>query len=65
MMDSVSGEDDDDDEVDVCYLEPGAYPRGGKQKWKESGRTMGVAVSPVGGEVVGWIGKKVNAPVTS
>ncbi|WWD16071.1 hypothetical protein CI109_100496 [Kwoniella shandongensis] len=52
---------DDDDDVDVSYLQPAAYPRGGRGKWKASGRTTSAAVCPVGGEVATWVTKKPSS----
>lgn len=45
--------------VQTLYLKPEAYPRGGKGKWKATGRTISAAVGPVGGEVAVWVTKKV------
>jgi hypothetical protein len=49
----------DDDEMDVLHVIPGAFPRGGRGKWKDSGRGILAAVSPVGGEVTAWVSKNV------
>ncbi|WVR05312.1 hypothetical protein IAU60_002326 [Kwoniella sp. DSM 27419] len=49
----VNGQD-----VDMGYLQPGAYPSGEKQKWKASGRTISAAVSPTGGEIASWVTNK-------
>lgn len=37
------------------HLEPSAYGRKGKQKWVDSGKTLGAAVNPVGGEIAAWV----------
>lgn len=58
-VDDGEGGEDDDDEMDVCYLRPAAFSRGGKGKWRQGGRSMAVAVSPVGGEVAAWVTKTV------
>ncbi len=50
----------EEDDVDVLYLEPGAWPRNGKAKWKATGRTMMAGVNPVGGEIIAWLAKKVR-----
>ncbi|ADV19526.1 conserved hypothetical protein [Cryptococcus gattii WM276] len=44
--------------VQTLYLKPEAYPRGGKEKWKATGRTISAAVGPVGGEVAVWVTKR-------
>jgi hypothetical protein len=55
------GESSVDEEADILYLKPGAYPHGGRGKWKEQGRGILAAVSPVGGEVVSWISRPVSS----
>ena len=54
-------DDEDVEEIDITYLEPVAYARNGKAKWKDSGRTMNMAVSPAGGEIATWITQKVSS----
>ncbi|OCF44154.1 nuclear pore complex protein Nup85 [Kwoniella heveanensis CBS 569] len=54
------GDQVNDEDVEVCYLQPAAYSREEKKKWKASGRTIGAAVSPVGGEVASWVMKKAS-----
>ncbi|WRT67281.1 uncharacterized protein IL334_004248 [Kwoniella shivajii] len=49
---------EDEDEVETCYLQPAAYPKGEKKKWKASGRTISATVSPAGGEIASWVTKK-------
>ena len=50
----------DEDYVDVLYLEPPAWSRNGRAGWKETGRTIMAGVSPVGGETIAWVSKKVG-----
>lgn len=52
--------------VQTLYLKPEAYPRGGKEKWKATGRTISAAAGPVGGELAVWVTKRVRslAPFT-
>lgn len=50
----------DEDDVDILYLEPAAWPKNGKAKWKVTGRTMMAAVNSVGGEVSAWMAKRVS-----
>ena len=52
--------DEDQDGVDTLYLQPAAWSRNGKIKWKATGRTLMAAVRPVGGEVLAWVAKKVR-----
>ena len=48
-------DDDEDDEVETCYLRPAAFSAASKGKWKESGKTLLAAVGPVGGTVAAWV----------
>jgi nuclear pore complex protein Nup85 len=50
-----------DEDVGVLNLVPSFYPRNGRRKWAESGRSVGVAVGPVGGERVVW-SRKTESP---
>ncbi|TXT13662.1 hypothetical protein VHUM_01029 [Vanrija humicola] len=54
------GDDDADADVDEVYLEPYAFTRKDKAKWKASGRTLLAAVSPVNGEIAAWVAKRVS-----
>lgn len=49
-----------DEDVDICYLEPSAFKRSGRDAWSKSGRTMLAGVNPVGGELAAWITKQVS-----
>ncbi|WWC89869.1 uncharacterized protein L201_004797 [Kwoniella dendrophila CBS 6074] len=53
--------DGEDEEVEVFHLQPAAYTKGEKKKWKSSGRTINAIVSPVGGEIASWITKKPSS----
>ncbi|WWD09982.1 hypothetical protein V865_008114 [Kwoniella europaea PYCC6329] len=55
------GDEDEELEVEVLHLQPSAYPKGEKKKWKSSGRTINAVTSPVGGELASWIAKKPSA----
>ncbi|CAK9784044.1 hypothetical protein CC85DRAFT_281930 [Cutaneotrichosporon oleaginosum] len=50
----------DDDEAYVYeeHLDPPAFTRQDKAKWKASGRTLLAAAAPVGGGVAAWIAKQ-------
>jgi len=61
----ANSDEDENEELDVAYLEPVAYARSGKAKWTESGRSAGIAVSPAGGEIASWIAKKVRRQLSS
>jgi hypothetical protein len=52
----------DDDETDVYeeHLDPPAFSRQDKAKWKASGRTLLATAAPVGGGVAAWIAKQVS-----
>ncbi|GMK54991.1 hypothetical protein CspeluHIS016_0200470 [Cutaneotrichosporon spelunceum] len=60
----------DDDEADAYeeHLDPPAFTRQDKAKWKASGRTLLAAAAPVGGGVAAWVAKqpsnKANEPAT-
>lgn len=56
---SMDTQGQDQTPVQTLYLKPEAYPRGGKEKWKATGRTISAAVGPVGGEVAVWVTKRV------
>lgn len=43
-----------DDDCDVLDLQPAAFSRADKAKWKASGRSFLAAASPVNGEIMGW-----------
>lgn len=61
MVVDANGDDDGDDaDVDEVYLEPYAFTRKDKAKWKASGRTLLAAVSPVNGEIAAWVAKRVS-----
>ncbi|ORY28255.1 Nup85 nucleoporin-domain-containing protein [Naematelia encephala] len=49
--DMDSGKDD----IETLHLEPSAFSRKGKEKWKASGRGIMAAVCPVGGETASYI----------
>ncbi|OXG31619.1 nuclear pore complex protein Nup85 [Cryptococcus neoformans Ze90-1] len=55
---SMDAQRQDQMPVQTLYLKPEAYPRGGKEKWKATGRTISAAAGPVGGEVAIWVTKK-------
>ncbi|WVQ78536.1 hypothetical protein IAT38_000622 [Cryptococcus sp. DSM 104549] len=55
---AASGSGPSEDDVEALHLNPGAYPPGGRAKWSATGRTVGAAVSPVGGEVAVWVTNK-------
>ncbi|WVQ69924.1 uncharacterized protein L199_008147 [Kwoniella botswanensis] len=55
------GDEDEELEVEVLHLQPSAYPKGEKKKWKSSGRTINAVTSPAGGEIASWIAKKPSA----
>ena len=58
----MNGDDaGNEDDVDCLYLEPAAWPRNGQAEWKATGRTMIAGVSPVGGETIAWVSKKVSS----
>ena len=58
---SETAEEQEDEEVEKVNLVPSAYPRRGRRKWSEGGRTLGVAVSGTGSENLMWIRKKASA----
>lgn len=58
--DDMGGNDEEDDGGPILHLEPAAYKRSGKAKWKNSGRGMMAAVNPNGGEIAAWIGLTVR-----
>ncbi|KAK8869665.1 hypothetical protein IAR55_000233 [Kwoniella newhampshirensis] len=58
MDEDHDGRAEDDEDAEVCHLQPAAYSQGGRGKWKATGRTMGIAVNPVGGEVASWVTKR-------
>jgi nuclear pore complex protein Nup85 len=58
----VGDYDNDDEYAEVLYLDPPAYTRGDKAKWKASGRVFRAAASAVSGEIVGWTTKEVSSP---
>ncbi|WVW82930.1 hypothetical protein I302_104945 [Kwoniella bestiolae CBS 10118] len=60
-MDEDGDEQEVEVEVEVLHLQPAAYPKGDKRKWKSSGRTINAVTSPVGGEVASWITKKPSS----
>ena len=63
---AVEGEDHDDEaDASVMHFDPPVYPRNGKGKWKEAGRTMMAAVCPIGGEVASWITQRVSHSLPS
>lgn len=51
-----------DETVEVLYLQPSAYPRNGKGKWKDTGRSLAVTISPINGEVVAYVTPQVSFP---
>ncbi|KAK4687468.1 nuclear pore complex protein Nup85, partial [Tremellales sp. Uapishka_1] len=57
--DSSSSPEDEmfrrEEDVDVLHLEPYAFKKSERRKWKSSGRTIAFAVSPVGGEVASYV----------
>lgn len=56
---AVDAGDDEDDAIEI-NLDPAAFTRKDKAKWKASGRTLAANPSPVGGEVVAWVSKQVR-----
>ncbi|KAL1411069.1 hypothetical protein Q8F55_002016 [Vanrija albida] len=62
MIVDANGDDDADADadadVDEVYLEPYAFTRKDKAKWKASGRTLLAALSPVNGEIAAWVAKR-------
>lgn len=52
--------DEAGDDADELFLEPSAFSRKDKAKWKQSGRTMLAAVSPVNGEIAAWVSSLVS-----
>lgn len=58
---SMDAQRQDQTPVQTLYLKPEAYPRGGKEKWKATGRTISAAAGPVGGEVAIWVTKKASS----
>ena len=57
----VEEEDGEEDEqVGTLHTIPPAFGRGGKRKWVDSGRSLGVGVGGAGGETVLWVRKKVS-----
>lgn len=45
----------DEGDVDMLYLQPGAFKKKDRKRWQESGRTVGFGVSPVNGEIATWV----------
>jgi hypothetical protein len=54
------GSEKEQEDASTLYLEPAAWSRREKAKWKATGRTVMAAVSPVEGEVAAWVAKKVR-----
>lgn len=51
---------DDEDDAPELNLDPAAFSRKDKAKWKASGRTLVANPSPVGGEIAAWVSKQVS-----
>lgn len=47
-------------EPEMLHLEPPVWSKQDKGKWKASGETVGIAVSPYGGEIASWCTRKVR-----
>jgi len=56
----IEVDEDASEELDIAYLEPSAYSSEGQAKWKNTGRTINIAVSPAGGEIATWVSKKAS-----
>ena len=47
--------------VEVSYLRPQAFGHSDNAAWRKAEKSMGIAVSPTGGEVAAWVTKEVSS----